>query len=149
MKHFYCCYSGYLVLPKGPLPCPFEGQDLEVVCKLSPSRASLRFETMAVASSSAAAQATPCAIANAHSLIKKHVHETPLLTSRNLDALVSTASSPDSSAPRLRLFFKCENFQRIGAFKARGAFHAVLQLIASHGEDEIRRKGVITHSSGE
>jgi hypothetical protein len=43
----------------------------------------------------------------------------------------------------MNLFFKCENFQRVGAFKARGAFHAVLRL-----SDEERARGVVTTSSG-
>jgi threonine dehydratase len=42
-----------------------------------------------------------------------------------------------------KLFFKCENFQKVGAFKARGAMNAALQL-----SDEVRAKGIATHSSG-
>jgi threonine dehydratase len=63
----------------------------------------------------------------------------------------STASPVDSGegvVPRFRLWFKCENFQKIGAFKARGAFHAVTRLIDMMGLDEVRRRGVVTHSSG-
>jgi hypothetical protein len=51
----------------------------------------------------------------------------------------------------MRLWFKCENLQRVGAFKARGAFHAIERLkqdadwVRSGGE----KKGVVTHSSGE
>lgn len=52
------------------------------------------------------------------------------------------------SHPRLRFFFKCENYQRIGAFKARGAFHALLRLVEERGEEEVKRRGVVTHSSG-
>jgi len=50
--------------------------------------------------------------------------------------------------PRVKLFFKCENQQRIGAFKARGAFHALGRLIEQDGLDNVKRKGVVTHSSG-
>jgi threonine dehydratase len=59
-------------------------------------------------------------------------HVTPVLTSRRFDARCGG-----------RVFFKCENFQRVGAFKFRGAMNAVLQL-----GDEERGRGVITHSSG-
>ncbi|KAH0542065.1 hypothetical protein FGG08_003530 [Glutinoglossum americanum] len=90
----------------------------------------------------------------AHQLIKPHIHLTPVLTSRTLSALASTPQSPNAlkgtpyegqepARPRINLFFKCENYQRVGAFKARGAFHAIARL----GDDELRR-GVITHSSG-
>jgi len=65
-------------------------------------------------------------------LISAHVHRTPVLTSKQLDA-ISGAS----------LFFKCENFQKVGAFKFRGATNAVLNLT-----DARRAAGVVTHSSG-
>ena len=64
--------------------------------------------------------------------IAPHVHETPVLTSGALDALAGAS-----------LFFKCENLQKTGAFKARGATNAVFGL-----ESELARKGVATHSSG-
>ncbi|MBN1834720.1 MAG: pyridoxal-phosphate dependent enzyme [Spirochaetales bacterium] len=64
--------------------------------------------------------------------IAPHAHRTPVLTCRSLDELVGA-----------RLYFKCENFQKVGAFKFRGACNAVLSL----GEEEARR-GVATHSSG-
>jgi threonine dehydratase len=64
--------------------------------------------------------------------IKPHIHRTPVLTSAVLDK--------DCGG---HLFFKCENFQKVGAFKARGATNAVFSL----SEDEARR-GVATHSSG-
>ncbi len=60
------------------------------------------------------------------------VRRTPVLTSASLDALAGG-----------RLFFKCESFQRVGAFKFRGASNAVLSL----SEEEAAR-GVVTHSSG-
>ncbi len=64
--------------------------------------------------------------------IQPHIHRTPVFTSRTLDGFAS----------RL-LHFKCENFQRVGAFKMRGALNAVLSL-----SDEQARAGVVTHSSG-
>jgi threonine dehydratase len=64
--------------------------------------------------------------------IRPYAHRTPVLTSSSLDAMVGG-----------RLFFKCENFQKVGAFKFRGACNAVFSL----PPDEARR-GVATHSSG-
>ncbi|KAI0470629.1 pyridoxal-phosphate dependent enzyme-domain-containing protein [Xylariaceae sp. FL0804] len=98
----------------------------------------------------------------AHEIIKPYVHHTPTLTNATLSKLASTprspadlASSPEwagrtPAAPRLRLWFKCENLQRIGAFKARGAFHAVERLAREPGwaEGGGRERGVVTHSSG-
>ena len=94
---------------------------------------------------------TPAAIHSAHTLIKPHIHQTPLLTSKTLNTLASTPQPDiaDAAAPTLRFFFKCENYQRIGAFKARGAFHALLRLLERCGGEEVRRCGVVTHSSGE
>jgi threo-3-hydroxy-L-aspartate ammonia-lyase len=60
------------------------------------------------------------------------VHRTPVLTSRTLDARCGGT-----------VFLKCENFQKVGAFKFRGAVNALLQL-----DDAGRRAGVVTHSSG-
>jgi threonine dehydratase len=71
-------------------------------------------------------------IAAAHARIAPFVHRTPVLTSRRVDAIVGAA-----------VWFKCENFQKVGAFKARGAFNAVLSL-----SDDEARSGVCTHSSG-
>jgi threonine dehydratase len=64
--------------------------------------------------------------------VEPYVHNTPVLTSTTVDNLLKAT-----------VFFKCENFQRMGAFKIRGATNAILQL----GEEE-RARGVITHSSG-
>jgi len=72
------------------------------------------------------------AIHAAHARVTPHVHCTPVLSSSSIDAEAGAS-----------LFFKCENFQRIGAFKARGACNAVFSL----SDDEARR-GVVTHSSG-
>lgn len=64
--------------------------------------------------------------------ISPFVHTTPVLQSRLINELVGA-----------EVFFKCENFQKMGAFKFRGATNAVLQLT-----DEQKQKGVVTHSSG-
>lgn len=64
--------------------------------------------------------------------ISSYIHRTPVLTSR----LISNIAGAE-------IYFKCENFQRMGAFKMRGATHAILQL-----SDEQKAKGVVTHSSG-
>lgn len=71
-------------------------------------------------------------IRSAHDLIRPHIHRTPVLTSRSLDERFGA-----------QLFFKAENLQKIGAFKARGATHAVLRL-----PEAVARNGVVTHSSG-
>ena len=68
----------------------------------------------------------------AHERIRAHVHRTPVLTSSFLDELTGA-----------KLFFKCENLQKAGAFKARGASNAVFGL-----SDAQAAKGVATHSSG-
>lgn len=68
----------------------------------------------------------------AHERIAPHIHRTPVLTSAYLDALSGAA-----------LFFKCENLQKAGAFKARGAANAVFGL-----DDAQAAAGVATHSSG-
>ena len=72
------------------------------------------------------------AIRAAQARIAAYVHRTPVMTCRSLDDAVGA-----------RLFFKCENFQKVGAFKARGACNAVFAL-----SDEAARRGVVTHSSG-
>jgi threonine dehydratase len=71
-------------------------------------------------------------IAAAHARIAAYVHRTPVLTSSTLDAMAGA-----------KLVFKCENLQKIGAFKARGAHNAVFSL----PRHELER-GVVTHSSG-
>ena len=71
-------------------------------------------------------------IAQAHECIAGVAHRTPVLTSRTVDALCGA-----------QLFFKCENFQRAGAFKFRGACNALAQF--SPGQKE---RGVVTFSSG-
>jgi len=68
----------------------------------------------------------------AHERIAPYIHRTPVLTSSYINSLAGA-----------ELFFKCENFQKAGAFKARGASNAVFGLT-----DEQAAKGVATHSSG-
>lgn len=68
----------------------------------------------------------------AHERIKPHIHQTPVLTSEFMNELTGA-----------QLFFKCENFQKAGAFKVRGASNAVFGL-----SEEQAAKGVATHSSG-
>ncbi|MDB6147898.1 MAG: tdcB 2 [Spartobacteria bacterium] len=72
------------------------------------------------------------AIRAAHERIRPYIHRTPVLTSERLDAACGAS-----------LFFKCENFQKVGAFKARGATNAVFSL-----DEATARRGVVTHSSG-
>ncbi len=71
-------------------------------------------------------------ILEAHERIKNQIHRTPILTSSSLNEIFGC-----------KIFFKCENFQKVGAFKFRGASNAVLSL----SNDELK-KGVATHSSG-
>src|SRR5262249_33844184 len=68
----------------------------------------------------------------AHERIRPYIKRTPVLTSERLD-----------EASGAKLFFKCENFQKIGAFKARGATNSVFALA-----DATAKRGVATHSSG-
>jgi len=117
---------------------------------------------------------TRASVQTAHKRIHQYVHQTPVITCETLNLLASTpqaercpsngpntASEPaphgsqqDGKAseykakPKVKLFFKCENQQKIGAFKARGAFHALGRLIEEEGLENVRRKGVVTHSSG-
>lgn len=71
-------------------------------------------------------------INEAHGRIRPYIHRTPILTCNTIDQLAGAS-----------LFFKCENFQKIGAFKIRGGMNAVLSLTP-----EERSKGIATHSSG-
>ncbi len=68
----------------------------------------------------------------AHFRISPYIHRTEVLQSQLINAIAGC-----------EVFFKCENFQRMGAFKMRGACNAILQLT-----EEERAQGVITHSSG-
>jgi threonine dehydratase len=71
-------------------------------------------------------------IEEAHERIKPFIHKTPVITSKTLDQISGA-----------ELFFKCENLQKIGAFKIRGGMNSVLSL-----PEEKRKKGIATHSSG-
>jgi len=75
---------------------------------------------------------TKAAIEAAATRIGPYIHNTPIMTSKSINALYG-----------LDLYFKCENFQKIGAFKIRGGMNASLQLTKEQLE-----KGVATHSSG-
>lgn len=71
-------------------------------------------------------------IQSAHDRIRQFIHRTPVLTSGQLNSIFGS-----------QLYFKCENFQKVGAFKYRGATNAIRSL-----SDDEKRRGVITHSSG-
>ena len=72
------------------------------------------------------------AVREAAKCIEPYAHRTPVMTCAALDERAGR-----------RLFFKCENFQKIGAFKFRGACNAVMKLA-----DDVAGRGVVTHSSG-
>ncbi|WP_435355746.1 threonine ammonia-lyase [Emticicia sp. SJ17W-69] len=67
-----------------------------------------------------------------HERIKPFIHQTPVLSSQSINELAGC-----------EIYFKCENFQKIGAFKARGGMNAVLSLSKKE-----QQKGITTHSSG-
>lgn len=71
-------------------------------------------------------------IVKAHQLIEPYIHRTPVMSSRSINQITGA-----------ELFFKCENFQKVGAFKFRGACNSVFSLT-----DEEAKNGVCTHSSG-
>ena len=71
-------------------------------------------------------------LTDCHEKIKPFIHRTPVLTSTYINNLTGA-----------EVFFKCENFQKMGAFKMRGATHAILNL-----SEEQKSNGVVTHSSG-
>ena len=71
-------------------------------------------------------------IRSAHYRIRPYIHKTPVLTCTALNEMVGA-----------KLFFKCENFQKVGAFKFRGACNTIFSL-----SDEEASKSVVTHSSG-
>lgn len=75
---------------------------------------------------------TKADIIAAHKRIEPYINRTVVLTSQTINSLFSTS-----------LFFKCENFQKAGAFKSRGAVNLVFSL-----SDQEAKKGVCTHSSG-
>lgn len=67
-----------------------------------------------------------------HQRIKPYIHNTAVLSSKLINGIVGAD-----------LYFKCENFQKMGAFKMRGAVNAIIQLSEAQ-----KKKGVVTHSSG-
>lgn len=71
-------------------------------------------------------------VKKAHNIVQQYAHRTPVLSSISINEIVGA-----------KLFFKCENFQKVGAFKFRGACNAVFSL-----SEEDAQKGVATHSSG-
>src|SRR5216117_1626069 len=71
-------------------------------------------------------------VAAAAERLAGHAHRTPVMTSRTVDERTGA-----------HVFFKCENFQRMGAFKFRGAYNAMSRL-----SPEERRRGVLAYSSG-
>ncbi|EJD42556.1 pyridoxal-phosphate dependent enzyme [Auricularia subglabra TFB-10046 SS5] len=100
-------------------------------------------------------------VERAHNLIRDRIHLTPVLTNSTLSALASTAQTTEAlqgtewegrepAQSLIRLWFKCENLQRVGAFKVRGAFHALERLRADQPEAyaKLKATGVVTHSSG-
>ncbi|KAK8015294.1 tryptophan synthase beta subunit-like PLP-dependent enzyme [Apiospora arundinis] len=89
---------------------------------------------------------TRASVQAARALIAPYVHHTPTLTNRTLTRLASTPRTREElrrypewervenpASPKLRLWFKCENLQRVGAFKVRGAFHALGRLLGEEG----------------
>ena len=92
-------------------------------------------EGMASTTPSADLPVTPVdwkTIEEAHERIRPWIHRTPVMTSRSFNELAAA-----------ELFFKCENLQKTGSFKIRGATNAILSLT-----DQEAAKGVVTHSSG-
>ena len=67
-----------------------------------------------------------------HDNVKPYIHETPVLTSELINKICGC-----------HVYFKCENFQKMGAFKMRGAINAIQNLTSKQKEN-----GVVTHSSG-
>lgn len=117
-------------------------------------------DTQAMADKSTCPPLTRESVQTAHKRIEPYIYRTPVVTCETLNQIASTPQcerkegqpvgerSDGTSKPNVKLFFKCENQQRIGAFKARGAFHALGRLIQEEGLENVRRKGVVTHSSG-
>ncbi len=71
-------------------------------------------------------------ISDAHDRIREWVHKTPVITSTTIDEICNAT-----------IYFKCENLQKIGAFKIRGAINTVMQLTQKE-----KQRGIATHSSG-
>ena len=91
-----------------------------------------QMSTANLAGSVASVQPDWKAIVEAHERIRARIHRTPVLTSHSLNAMAGA-----------QLFFKCENLQKTGSFKIRGATNAIFSL-----SDAEAKRGVVTHSSG-
>ncbi|MCJ1444379.1 MAG: hypothetical protein MMC23_004881 [Stictis urceolatum] len=102
---------------------------------------------------------TRASVAEAYKIIKPSIHRTPVLTNKSISEIASAPQDPSAlegtpwegqtpAQPKLNLFFKCENLQKIGAFKIRGATHALSRLISRETHSTVRTRGVTTHSSG-
>lgn len=82
-----------------------------------------------------------------HSMLHDKVNKTPVLVSKTLSdvasVLLGSQQITQKCGPRIELFFKCENMQKTGSFKYRGAMNSILGL----SDDELKR-GLITTSSG-
>lgn len=85
------------------------------------------------------------AIQKAHATIKDKTIRTPVHTSAAISREVQDAVFPHDcqDQERLRLYFKCENFQKAGSFKFRGAYHFLSQL-----SEKQLRSGIISYSTG-
>ncbi len=83
-------------------------------------------------SSTLSPRPSPQEIRDAHNRIRPYIHRTPLMSNQSINKMVDA-----------ELIFKCENMQKVGAFKARGATNAVLSL-----PEDLQANGVATHSSG-
>ncbi|EFC45139.1 predicted protein [Naegleria gruberi] len=82
-------------------------------------------------------------IENASERIRKYIHKTPVLTNSTISQM--------TGIPNCTLYLKCENLNKVGAFKIRGACNAVLNALNNSDEEivkKIKEGGVITHSSG-
>ncbi|KAJ4306147.1 hypothetical protein N0V88_000943 [Collariella sp. IMI 366227] len=99
---------------------------------------------------------TRASVEAAHKLIEPYIHKTPVLTNSTLNRLASTPrtaaelegtewAGQEPAKPVLRFWFKCENFQKVGAFKARGAFHAIERLKMEPGPHLPEREAVTAH----
>jgi threonine dehydratase len=100
--------------------------------KMTPERMSLLAQNQSSDQKTGFTPPSWASIVEAHARIAPRIHRTPVLTSSSLDALTSS-----------RIFFKCDNFQKTGSFKIRGATNAVFSLT-----DAELAHGIVTQSSG-
>jgi len=86
-------------------------------------------------------------VRQAHSLISPQIVRTPVITSKTISDLAlepKGARSYRDGSSELRLYFKCENLQKAGSFKIRGAIHVLAKL-----DNACLTKGLVSHSTGE